>query len=177
MNAVAYSWFVGFFAFTKNAIDIRNCTNHLAVVMTHDERSSLDGRVPGMFGFALATHNQTYMKNCTYNGVYDSGTFYLGIRVRRRRFSGFIGEVKANTTLENCTFSGNAKSMSENNVDCGAGMALYAIAPYDGDYSNNDYVLRFSLVNFHTTANAVLHDYYFEQVINPLIGQIYVGWN
>lgn len=123
-----------------------------------------------MFGFALATHNQTYMLNCTYNGSYDSGTSFNGVAVRKRRYSGFIGEVKSNTTLENCSFSGNAKTMSGAEVDCGAGMALYAIAPYDGDYSNNNNILRFSLINFNSTKDAVLHDYYFPEVINPLIG-------
>lgn len=57
MQAYAYSWFVGFFAFTMEEIKISNCYNELEVEMFHDERANLNGRVPGMFGFALATHN------------------------------------------------------------------------------------------------------------------------
>lgn len=141
--------------------------------MTHNEWQWLDGRVPGMFGFALATHNQTYMLNCTYNGTYDSGDS----GIRKRRFAGFVGEVKANTTLHNCTYGGYTLSTSEDNFDNGAGCAIFSLVPYDLDYWNNEYILRLTIDNFITLPNAVMHDYKYKALINPLVGNVYDGWS
>lgn len=62
-----------------------------------------------------------------------------GVRVRKRRFAGFVGEVKANTTLDNCTYAGEVYSMSDNNIDCGSGLAIFSIVPYDLDYKANKF--------------------------------------
>lgn len=95
--------------------------------------------------------------------------------MRKRRASGFIGEVKSDVILDNCVYDGEIISMGANDIRCGAGLAAYSIAQMDHDYEVNNYILRLTLNNFTTTKRAFLHDYYFPFAINPLIAQVYGG--
>lgn len=63
--------------------------------------------------------------------------------------------------------------MSADNKEAGAGLAVFSVVGADYDYKNNSYIIRLTLENFTTTDNAVLHDYYFPALINPLISDMY----
>lgn len=177
MSADYSSWFGGFFSHSQEQFKIINCTNSLNISLNFRENQELNGYVPGVAGFIVLTHNQTYLLNCTFAGTYDSQQTDLhGTPVRLRNFGGFIIYVKSNTTIENCTYSGKVKSQSENHFECGAGAAVAIVFRSDWDYKNNSYIIKLTLNNFVTTVDAYLHDYHYHQVINPLISSIMSGW-